>query len=75
MPAQRQTYLQIAADLAARIAIGEYPPGGKLPSYAELAAIYSVSIATAQRALVVLKAQGVVEGHQGKGSYVPYANS
>lgn len=70
MPAHRQTYLDIADDLAERINRGEYPPGTWLPTYTALARMYSVSTATVQRALLVLRTQGVVIGYQGKGSYV-----
>lgn len=65
------SYLDIADDLAERIERGEYPPGSWLPTYPALARMYSVSRATIQRALLVLRTRGVVVGYQGKGSYVP----
>lgn len=71
MPPRRLTYREIADDLAERIAAGEYLPGEKLPSYAQLAAMYSVSVATAQRAYLLLGARGIVEGVQGRGVFVP----
>lgn len=61
---------QIADDLAERIARGEYPAGSKLPKLAELAALYTVSISTVQRAMDRLKERGVVVGSQGRGMYV-----
>lgn len=64
------SYRAIAADLAARITSGEYPPGSKLPSYAELALLYSVSVSTAQRAIALLQDRGVVVGATGRGLYV-----
>lgn len=63
-------YRKIAADLRARIENGDHPPGSKLPTYAELASLYSTSISTAQRAIMLLQAQGVVVGVQGAGLYV-----
>lgn len=64
-------YRKIAEDLRARIAKGEYPPGAKLPSYAELAELYSSSVSTIQRAMLLLQTQGIVIGVQGVGLYVP----
>jgi len=63
-------YRGIADDIAARIAAGEYPPGSKIPSYSQLATLYSVSISTAQRAVIVLRERGLVQGAQGRGVYV-----
>ena len=63
-------YRGIADDIAARIATGEYPPGAKIPSYSKLAALYSVSISTAQRAVMVLQERGLVVGAQGRGVFV-----
>lgn len=63
-------YREIADDLAARIAAGEYPPGSKLPTYAQVADLYSVSYATAHRAIVMLQARGIVRGEQGRGVFV-----
>ncbi|MEW2384025.1 winged helix-turn-helix domain-containing protein [Micromonospora sp. NPDC047707] len=67
---RRMTYRQIADDIAARIATGEYPPESKIPSYSQLAVLYSVSIATVQRALMVLHAKGVIYGEPGRGVFV-----
>jgi DNA-binding GntR family transcriptional regulator len=65
------TYRQIAADLAARIAAGEYDAAdGLLPSYAKLADLYSVSVATVQRAISLLNDRGLVVGIPGRGVYV-----
>lgn len=65
------TYRQIADDMAVRISTGEYAPGAKLPTYAELAAIYSVSITTAARAYAVLVDREVVVGMTGRGMFAP----
>lgn len=70
MPPRRLTHPQIADDLIARIEAGEYKVGSKLPTYAEMADIYSVSIATIQRAISMLRATGHVEGIAGVGVYV-----
>ncbi len=62
-------YRKIAADLRARIEAGEYPPGQRLPTYAELAQLYSSSVSTVQRAVMLLQVQGVIVGVQGAGLY------
>ena len=70
MPPRLLTHPAIARDLAERIEAGEYPTGSKLPTYRELCEMYSVSHATIQRAMMLLRAQGVVEGVSGVGVYV-----
>lgn len=70
VPVERLTYRGIADDIAARIAAGEYPPGSKLPSHAQLVAIYSSSLATIVRAVGLLHDRGLVEGVPGIGVFV-----
>ncbi|MEU7824394.1 winged helix-turn-helix domain-containing protein [Catellatospora sp. NPDC049133] len=65
------SYLKIAEDLAARIKSGEYQPGQQLPSYNELATLYSVHFSTITRAIGVLRLQGLVIGVPGRGVFVP----
>lgn len=67
---QRLTYRGIARDLEDRIRGGEYPPGARLPSYAELAKIYSVSVTTAQAAVRELRARGLTDSVLGLGVFV-----
>jgi GntR family transcriptional regulator len=64
------TYRHIADDIQARIEAGEYPPGSAIPSYRELSRIYTVSMATAQRAVRVLRERGVARGMRGRGVFV-----
>lgn len=70
MPAIPMGYAQIADDLASRIAAGEYTTGDRLPSYAELSRIYTVSVSTAQRAVSILRDRQLVVGVPGRGVYV-----
>ena len=63
-------YRAVAERLHARITSGDYPPGTKLPSYAELADEFTTSVSTVQRALLVLKERGLIIGVQGRGTYV-----
>jgi GntR family transcriptional regulator len=67
---RRMTFRQIADDIAARINAGEYQPAAQIPSYQQLAHIYSVSISTAQRAVLVLQERGLVYGEPGRGVFV-----
>lgn len=69
MPA-KLTYRQIADDITERIARGEYRPGQQLPSYTELAELYSVSVATAARAYGLLRDRGTVDSAAGRGMFV-----
>lgn len=70
MPARRLTYEQIADDLAARIVAGEYPPHTHLPSQREIAALYSVSVATVEKVHILLRARGLTYGVPGRGVFV-----
>lgn len=69
-PARRMTHEQIAHDLAARIASGEYPAHTKLPSSRELADLYSVSMGTIAQVQRKLREQGLTYGVPGAGVYV-----
>lgn len=70
MPALPLSYADIAADITARIEAGEYAPGAKLPSYSQLADLYSVSVSTAARAVALLRDRGVAVGAPGRGVYI-----
>lgn len=70
MPAIPLSYGDIAADITSRIKAGEYEPGARLPSYAQLADLYSVSVSTAARAVALLRDRGVAVGAPGRGVYV-----
>lgn len=63
-------YRQIAKDLLAAIESGEYPPGSRLPTKAELMVQYKVAINTVERAIEDLRKAGVVETVQGAGMFV-----
>ena len=65
-----KSFRAIAEDLEQRIRSGEYPPGGRFPSYAEIAAMYSVSKSTAYRVSTLLVERGLVDGVPGRGTFV-----
>ncbi|MEV3950061.1 GntR family transcriptional regulator [Streptomyces halstedii] len=61
---------EIASHLRARIEVGEFPPGSKLPSTRELSEQYSISAQAIARVVALLKGDGLVEGRQGAGVFV-----
>lgn len=54
------TYVRIAAELTRRIESAEIAPGGKVPSTRQVAQEFGVALATATKALDVLRADGLV---------------
>lgn len=63
-------YRQIAEDLRARIEGGEYLPGARLPSKAELMTRFGVALNTVDNAIGVLRDLGLAETRQGLGTFV-----
>lgn len=63
----RLKYEQIAESLRSRIADGEFGPGAVLPSSRDLCEQWAVSRATAIKAMEVLRSDGLVVPHQGRG--------
>lgn len=63
-------YEEIAESLRSRIATGEFPPGGMIPSGRDLAERWQVSRATVVKAMDVLRNDGVIEAKQGSGFVV-----
>lgn len=64
------SYLQLANQIEGRIADGEWEVDDQLPSYAQLAKMYGVSVSTVARALALLRDRGAVYGHPGLGVFV-----
>jgi GntR family transcriptional regulator len=61
---------QLAALLRAQIASGELGPGTMLPSIVALAAEHRVTTNTVQKALRILKDEGLVTSVPGYGTFV-----
>lgn len=61
---------QIAEDLRRRIVTGEFSPGSRLPSEAELCEHYRVSRVTVRTAAKSLESQGMVDIRHGSGMFV-----
>ncbi len=67
----RETHVaRIVADVQARIASGDWPPGYKLPSIAELKIMYECSETPIKTAERILEATGWVEGQARLGVFV-----
>jgi GntR family transcriptional regulator len=69
-PAGASQYHDVATRLRTAIAAGEYPRGGQLPTEDQLAAVLGVHRVTVNRALSILRAEGLVYVHRGKGTFV-----
>ncbi|MFI6743693.1 GntR family transcriptional regulator [Nonomuraea sp. NPDC050451] len=63
-------YATLASDLRQRIASGEYPPGGMIPSETALMQTYGVARGTVRQALAELEREGLVVSQMGRGRRV-----
>lgn len=63
-------YQRVAADLRDQIRTGRLKPGDQLPSATQLQQIYGVGSTAIRNAMLLLRAEGLIEGHQGKGVFV-----
>jgi GntR family transcriptional regulator len=61
---------QLVAILRDRIESGEYAPGRPIPSENQLAQQHGLARATVRKAIAELKAEGLVQGVQGRGVFV-----
>ncbi|GGX40394.1 GntR family transcriptional regulator [Streptomyces noursei] len=67
---KRPTAHRVAAEVRFLIMSGEWEPGRKLPTTAQLEEQYGTSNVTIQRALNILKAEQLLEGRSGSGVFV-----
>lgn len=63
-------YAQLAAILRGKISSGELAPRTALPSLRDLAAGHDLAVTTVQKALGVLKDEGLVITYPGRGTFV-----
>jgi DNA-binding GntR family transcriptional regulator len=63
-------YAQLVRILRGQIASGQFRPGDRLPSEAQLCRRYGVSPMTVRRVVNILADQGVVTAEQGRGTFV-----
>ena len=69
-PVGGPAYRLVADDLRRKIAAGELPLGSAIPSTAQLSDLYGVSITVVRAAVALLRGDGLVVGHPGKGVFV-----
>jgi len=67
---KKSQFGQLADILREAITRGEYGPGAALPSEPELAARYGVSRPTVNRAILILRNEGLVHVERGRGTFV-----
>ncbi|WP_344598005.1 winged helix-turn-helix domain-containing protein [Actinomadura vinacea] len=67
---RRKIYVRIADELRADIASGRYPVGETVPSIAALCDRFGAAKATVERALAVLRDDGLIMSRQGSPSVV-----
>ncbi|WP_068015459.1 GntR family transcriptional regulator [Nocardia mexicana] len=63
-------YRQIVADIRARILSGRLRPGDRMPSIRQIAQRWDVALATATKAMAILRDEGLVETKVGSGTVV-----
>lgn len=68
--ADRPIYTQLVERIQMQIVSGHYPPGGKLPSVRELAAVAAVNPNTMQKAFAELERSGLIETRRTNGRTV-----
>jgi GntR family transcriptional repressor for pyruvate dehydrogenase complex len=66
---------QLASRLIAQITAGDFEPGTRIPTEAQLAAQHGVSRSVVREAVHQLKSRGLVQSRQGSGVYVSAAPS
>ncbi len=69
-PDERRASRQLADTLRAEIDAGVYGPGSKMPSYRHLRDAHNVALNTAQAAIRLLAAEGLLEIRPASGAYV-----
>lgn len=66
----RYPYQKVADDLRDRIRTGTYPPGTRIPSRTQLCSEFDVSDIVIGRAMMLLRAEGLVESLPGVAVFV-----
>lgn len=63
-------YLNLASVLRGRLQAGDWAPGTRLPTIAELAKSYAVAAVTVRQAIAILEDEGYLRRQQGVGTFV-----
>lgn len=70
MPEREADYERVANDIRSRIRTGELAAGTRLPPKTRLMEMYSVGGSAVDTAMLLLRTEGYVIGHPGKGRFV-----
>lgn len=70
MPEREADYERVANDIRSKIRTGELPAGTRLPVKSALMDMYDVGGGAVDTAMLILRTEGYVIGHQGKGRFV-----
>jgi DNA-binding GntR family transcriptional regulator len=75
MPGREADYERVANDIRLKIRTGEWPAAMKLPTRQELRELYAeegrlMAGTTIDTAMLLLRTEGYVIGHQGRGRFV-----
>jgi GntR family transcriptional regulator len=70
METPRARYRQVADELRAAIRRGQFQPGAPLPSQPDLARQYGLNQTSINRAIAILRAEGLVRVEHGRGAFV-----
>lgn len=63
-------YMRVANDVREQVSSGKLKPGDRIPTIAQLREKHEVSYSSVYGAMLVLKAEGLIEGRQGDGMFV-----
>lgn len=63
-------YQRLRDDMLAKIAAGEWTPGGAIPTEAELTRHYGVAVGTLRKAVDTLVQDGLMKRSQGRGTFI-----
>lgn len=70
MPDDAPKYRALADELRADIASGRLPVGGRMPTKATLMKDHDVALGTIDRALNILRDEGLIRSDQGAGTFI-----
>jgi GntR family transcriptional regulator len=76
-PAHEHPFKRVANELRAEILRGDLAPGDKIASENQLADRFGVTRATVRKGIALLRMEGLITSHQGKGAFVrerPHVN-
>ncbi|MER6917080.1 GntR family transcriptional regulator [Streptomyces sp. NPDC000594] len=76
-PEREHPFKRVANELRAEILRGDLPPGERIPSENTLKDRFGVTRATVRKGIALLRMEGLVTTHQGKGAFVrerPHVN-